>query len=254
MTTVMDGVCGPVEDEPMEEGPMTSPALAFPRVDIRALGACADRKAHVLAAFDGLATGESLVVVNDHKPKGLLLHLQQQRPGQFEWSPLEQGPEIFRIEVTKREAAAATLRGVNEALSWDHDRLDALEAEAFAARRAGEHERAVAAYHLFALGLRRHIAFEEALLFPEFEARTGFGTDQGPTAVMRAEHRQIESLVGEIELAIDDPTASTEGLRQRLHDILGGHNFKEEQVVYPGTDRRLEAEEADALVRRIQAF
>jgi uncharacterized protein (DUF2249 family) len=233
---------------------MIASALPRPTVDIRVLGACADRKAHVLAAFDALATGDSVVVVNDHKPKGLLLHFQEQRPGQFEWSPLEEGPEAFRVEVTKRGAEAGTLRGVNEALSWDHDRLDALEQEAFAARAAGDYPRAASVYHLFARGLRRHIAFEEALLFPEFEARTGFDADLGPTAVMRAEHRQIESLVDELGRAVGDSTVSPDALRQRLHDILGGHNFKEEQVLYPGTDRRLEAEEADALVRRIQAF
>jgi len=233
---------------------MVASVLPLPMVDIRTLGACTDRKAQVLAAFDALATGESLVVVNDHKPRGLLLHLQERRPGQFEWSPLEEGPEVFQVEVTKRCAEAGTLRGVNEALAWDHDRLDALEHEAFAARAAGDYTRAAGMYRLFARGLRRHIAFEEALLFPEFEASTGFDVEQGPTAVMRSEHREIESLVCELESAVGDPMGSIDAPRQLLHDILTGHNFKEEHVVYPGTDRRLAAEEADALVRRIQSF
>jgi uncharacterized protein (DUF2249 family) len=55
----------------------------------------------VLATFDALARGESLVVVNDHRPNGLLRHFEEQRPGAFRWVPLEEGPEVFRVEIQK---------------------------------------------------------------------------------------------------------------------------------------------------------
>jgi uncharacterized protein (DUF2249 family) len=71
------------------------------KVDIRRLGPCADRKAAVLATFDALARGEGLVVVNDHLPNGLLKHLEEQRPGAFDWTLVEPGPEVFRVEITK---------------------------------------------------------------------------------------------------------------------------------------------------------
>jgi uncharacterized protein (DUF2249 family) len=80
---------------------MSSTTRPAPSVDIRLLGACADRKAHVLATFDALARGESLVVVNDHLPKGLLRHFEEQRPGAFRWVSLEEGPEVFRVEIHK---------------------------------------------------------------------------------------------------------------------------------------------------------
>ena len=80
---------------------MTSTTRPVPNVDIRQLGACADRKAFVLATFDALARGESLVVVNDHLPKGLLRHFEEQRPGAFRWVSLEEGPEVFRVEIHK---------------------------------------------------------------------------------------------------------------------------------------------------------
>ena len=70
-------------------------------VDIRCLGPCADRKAHVLAAFDALPRGESLVVVNDHMPNGLLRHFEEHRAGVFGWTPIEAGPEVFRVEITR---------------------------------------------------------------------------------------------------------------------------------------------------------
>ena len=76
-------------------------STASPTVDIRQLGACVDRKAAVLAAFDALARGDSLVVVNDHMPNGLLRHFEEQRPGAFGWKPLETGPVVFRVEITR---------------------------------------------------------------------------------------------------------------------------------------------------------
>jgi len=72
-----------------------------PTVDIRQMGACVDRKAAVLAAFDALAPGDSLVVVNDHMPNGLLRHFEEHRPGAFRWRPLEAGPVVFRVEITR---------------------------------------------------------------------------------------------------------------------------------------------------------
>ena len=76
-------------------------STAISTVDIRLLGACGDRKAAVLAAFDALAAGESLLVVNDHMPNGLLRHFEEQRPGAFAWKVLEAGPVVFRVEVAR---------------------------------------------------------------------------------------------------------------------------------------------------------
>jgi len=80
---------------------MSSTTTLSSTVDIRRLGACADRKALVLAAFDALGRGESLVVVNDHMPNGLRKHFEDQRPGAFGWTPLQEGPEVFRVEITR---------------------------------------------------------------------------------------------------------------------------------------------------------
>ena len=80
---------------------MSSIAAPTCTVDIRCLGNCTDRKAHVLATFDALPTGESLVVVNDHLPNGLRRHFEEQRPGAFAWTALEDGPEVFRVEIAK---------------------------------------------------------------------------------------------------------------------------------------------------------
>jgi len=41
------------------------------------------------------------VVVNDHMPNGLLRHFEEHRPGAFGWTPLEAGPKVFRVEITR---------------------------------------------------------------------------------------------------------------------------------------------------------
>lgn len=71
-------------------------------IDIRRLGACVERKARVTAAFDALAPGGRLEVVNDHLPNGLRAHLEEHRPGAFGWTVLEAGPETFRVEIARQ--------------------------------------------------------------------------------------------------------------------------------------------------------
>lgn len=230
-----------------------TPTLAPDRtVDLRPLDGPA-RAAAAISAFDALEAGGSFVVLAEQDPAPLLERFQNERPGRFEWSPLEEGPEVFRVEIARRRAGAGA-RMVAEALGWDHDRLEDLENRAFEERGAGRFAEAAAVYATFARGLRRHIGFEEDLLFPEFERRAGLPADAGPTAVMRAEHRIIEGLIGEIERGIGDPAADVERTRRSLHQVLGDHNMKEERILYPGTDRLLADDERDELVRRIQAY
>jgi uncharacterized protein (DUF2249 family)/hemerythrin-like domain-containing protein len=227
---------------------VTAPASVL---DARALPR-GERGPAVLARFDALAPGETLRVVTDHEPRPLLRHLRRERPGLFEWTPLETGPERWRIELSRRAARLGELRGVTEALAWDHDRLDALLARVFGERSRSSFEAARELWPAFELGLRRHIRFEEQLLFPVFEERTGLPGGSGPTAVMRAEHRDIERLLEGLRAAVGVPGAAAETLCAELRRVLGEHNEKEERVLYPGTDKLLTPEESDALVARIQ--
>ncbi|HEX4824225.1 MAG TPA: hemerythrin domain-containing protein [Candidatus Polarisedimenticolaceae bacterium] len=204
----------------------------------------AERLPALLRAFDALIPGGSFELHSAHAQNAALLCLTKERAGLFEWSPLQQGPELWRTTVTRR-TGGSTLRELTEALASDHERLDDLERRAFEARAAGDTARAARLFADFARGLRRHIAFEEGVLFPAFEARSPFPPREGPTEVMRLEHRQIEALL--------DRASNAEG-RAPLLALLDAHNTKEEAVLYPFTDRLLTPEERDHLVGRIQAF
>jgi uncharacterized protein (DUF2249 family) len=222
-------------------------------LDIRALGSD-ERVSQALGLFDSLLPGERFVLVAKDAAGELLRRLQSERAGLFEWSPLELGPAAFRIEIARREPGAGGLRGIDEALSWDHDRLDALGEAAFRARAVGDFPAAFDLFAEFATGLRRHIGFEEQVLFPAFEDAAVMPPFVGPTAVMRAEHKVILDLLEQIAMRIGDAAEPLDALRQSFHTIIGDHNLKEERVLYPSTDRLLGAAESDRLVRKIQSY
>jgi uncharacterized protein (DUF2249 family)/hemerythrin-like domain-containing protein len=232
---------------------MTTTTTALPHtLDLSDQG-CGERRARLLSAFDALRTGETLVLVTADDPRFCLENLQATRGGLFEWSPLAADPTHWHVEITRRDAAWGQRRRVTEALRWDHERLHRLEERAFAALLAGDRKKARSLYAAFHHGLNRHIRFEEELLFPVFEVKAGL-PHGGPTAVMRAEHREIRMLLEELVRAVDDGPTEVEEQRQALHGILREHDRKEESILYPGTDEMLTEAESDALVAKIQAF
>lgn len=59
--------------------------------------------------FDDLAPGECFILHNDHDPKPLYYQLQNNKGDIFTWEYLEQGPELFRIKITKNKPEKKTL-------------------------------------------------------------------------------------------------------------------------------------------------
>lgn len=57
--------------------------------------------------FDELKPGESLTLHNDHDPKPLYYQLLGERGDIFTWDYLEQGPSVWKIKITKRDAGIA---------------------------------------------------------------------------------------------------------------------------------------------------
>ena len=55
------------------------------------------------ATFDGLHPGGAFVLLNDHDPKPLYYAFRYERPGQFTWDYLEQGPGTWRVRIGKTE-------------------------------------------------------------------------------------------------------------------------------------------------------
>lgn len=56
----------------------------------------------VFARFDVLKPGESLTLHNDHDPKPLYYQLVGERGEIFTWDYLEQGPDWWKVKITKK--------------------------------------------------------------------------------------------------------------------------------------------------------
>ena len=121
--------------------------------------------------------------------------------------------------------------------------------------------------------LSRHAAKEDGIFFPAIEA--ALGSSQGPTAVMRAEHRGIHAcgeryrqllaglrLDGSVGAKASAPArgpdpesagvtpAAAQALAENLHelgDLIGVHFEKEESILFPLAESLLPLEEQLAL-------
>jgi len=69
-------------------------------IDVRDL-APRDRHPLIFSALRGLAVAETMEIVNDHDPKPLYYQMQAERRGQFSWDSVENGPEVWRVRITK---------------------------------------------------------------------------------------------------------------------------------------------------------
>ena len=127
----------------------------------------------------------------------------------------------------------------------DHDRLDIIFKQ-FQQRRRISMAEAKPYFKAFNNGLKRHIIWEEDVLFPAFEEKTGM-KDSGPTFVMREEHRRIGALLEEIHNKVRRADPSSGDEEARLVEILTAHNHKEEQVLYPAIDQMLTEEEVSEI-------
>lgn len=69
--------------------------------------------------FDELISGESLVLLNDHNPKPLYYELAAERGEIFTWEYLEQGPELWKVRITKNIKSAASKENILDASLLD---------------------------------------------------------------------------------------------------------------------------------------
>ena len=61
-----------------------------------------DRHQMIFGVFDGLASGQAMLLINDHDPRPLYYQMLHERTGQFHWKPLQEGPQEWRIEIVKQ--------------------------------------------------------------------------------------------------------------------------------------------------------
>ena len=134
-----------------------------------------------------------------------------------------------------------------EYLSTDHQRCDALFAAAEAAVARCDWA-AADRFNALHAAMMHHLAMEEAILFPAFEARSAHAG--GPTRVMCNEHAQMRDLLENMADGVASRDAADYlGLAETLLWLMRQHNLKEEQILYPMSDQMLADQRAELLER-----
>lgn len=78
-------------------------------IDVRAIPP-RDRHTLIFNFFDTLEPGQLLHVVNDHDPQGLHRQFTASLHGKFQWVYLEDGPDLWRVQISKLAATEAPAR------------------------------------------------------------------------------------------------------------------------------------------------
>lgn len=144
-------------------------------------------------------------------------------------------------------------QSIRQFFEQDHDRLDELFRR-FQTLKHSDFYRAKEAFVQFHFGLQRHITWEEKILFPLFERRTGMSPTMGPTAVMRLEHGRIREYLDGIYRKVEQTNPHTDEEENGLLKVLGLHNDKEELILYPAMDQHMTDADRDEVFSAIRAI
>jgi iron-sulfur cluster repair protein YtfE (RIC family) len=131
-------------------------------------------------------------------------------------------------------------------LSADHRHADALLGDAVQHAAKANWPQCARQLAAFRGALETHMKLEEQVLFPAFERATG--SDAGPTAVMRHEHRQMIQMLDEMTHAAASQAGERfDVLAPAFTRIIDTHSMKEENMLYPMCDRVLDATTSETL-------
>jgi len=83
--------------------PAEDPNVVF---DVRAIPGRV-KHAQIFQRWQDLAVGGHFVLLNDHDPVPLHYQFKGQFPGAFTWEYLQEGPDEFRVKITKVAAVTA---------------------------------------------------------------------------------------------------------------------------------------------------
>lgn len=84
----------------MHKGELIMPNFAT-SLDIR-IYEKGHKKDIIFKAFEELTLGETMELINDHDPRPLHYQFIMELPETFEWEYLEEGPEVWRVAITKK--------------------------------------------------------------------------------------------------------------------------------------------------------
>lgn len=75
-----------------------------PSIDVRTIPP-RERHPLIFSTLGALEPGDALTITSDHDPRPLHYQLETNFPGLFDWSYLEQGPQVWRVEIGRVSAS-----------------------------------------------------------------------------------------------------------------------------------------------------
>lgn len=67
-----------------------------------------ERHPLIFSRFNALQPGQSLQLINDHDPRPLHAQFQSLASGRFNWTYLQSGPALWRVQIGKVAGPAST--------------------------------------------------------------------------------------------------------------------------------------------------
>ena len=75
------------------------------RLDVREMPP-RERHETIFATFERLVPDQAIDLVNDHDPKPLYYQFSAEHAGEFTWTYLQEGPEVWEVEIRRASEAA----------------------------------------------------------------------------------------------------------------------------------------------------
>lgn len=147
------------------------------------------------------------------------------------------------LHVTSQSAGSDD-RSVSLVLELHHRRIDELLDRVEIAVEVGNWSDARQTFAQFEIELEEHMRVEEELVFPAFEVFAR--APGGPTAGLRAEHREIRGLVSLLEQFLGDQQP-IDYVTTALEVLLAAHEANEERTIFPLFERHAAPEVYAAL-------
>ncbi|HZR45825.1 MAG TPA: hemerythrin domain-containing protein [Candidatus Manganitrophaceae bacterium] len=134
---------------------------------------------------------------------------------------------------------------IKDFMTEDHARLDQALHDLMIA--GDDPARQIDLFHLFRAGVERHMAWEEEILFPCIERRSGMHMP-GPSSLVKFQHQQIKALLEKLSIQLTRRDQEAEESQKALSLLLARHGEEEEKVLYPWINLCLcEADREEAL-------
>lgn len=144
-----------------------------------------------------------------------------------------------------------TIPTISQWYADDHNRLDALF-ERFLKEKETDLNKAIETLEEFKSGLEQHMAWEEAILFSEYDARIPSPEGESPTVDLIFEHEQIRDYLETVLRKLRENDQNTEKDEARMAETLAAHNWAEETGLYLKLDEALTDQDRSEIQKRMK--